>query len=108
MDDAAGAGSGAPVRRKSGRDRRRPLTFDASDPVKKVKTEQLSSKEKAASAKAKLEAAMKAALPSPADPTAFSNAAQKPKGRLAVRSRHLRWLAWPLLRFFPVAFFIHF
>lgn len=82
MSDAAGAGSGQPDKRKSTRERRRPLAFDASPPVKKVKTQKLSKKDKAAAAKAKQEAAIKAALPSPSDPTAFKKAAQKPKGKL--------------------------
>lgn len=106
MSDAAGAGSGAPDRRKSGRERRRPLTFDASDPVKKVKPQQLSKKEKAAAAKAKQEAAVKAALPSPSDPTAFTNAAQNPRGKLAARSLVSVRAAWPAPHapsgFFPV------
>lgn len=82
MSDAAGAGSGEPDKRKSTRERRRPLAFDASPPEKKVKTEKLSKKDKAAVAKAKQEAAIKAALPSPADPTAFTKAARSPKGKL--------------------------
>lgn len=82
MSDEAGAGSGGPVRRRSGRERRRPIDFDAAPPAqtKKLKTQQMSNRDKAAAAKAKQDAAIKAALPSPSDPTAFTKAAQNPKG----------------------------
>lgn len=81
-------------KRKSGRTRRPPRDLDAVEPApaKKGKSEATLKKEK--QAKVKEEAARKTEVPSPSDPSAFIQAAQKACGEISIRFSCCSVVTW--------------